>query len=499
MIRLAKLTERNAGILLHPTSLPSVFGIGDFGPAAYRFVDWLAGAGQRYWQVLPLMMPDVVGSPYSSSSAFAGNWLLVSPELLHKDGLLPGPVSGWSGADAPVHYQAVARRKAAMLAVAFERSRRHASRTSVRRFARFQKQQAEWLQAYALFAALKEHFGVTVPWTRWPRPVRQRRPAAIRTWQRRLKYRIALHTFVQWVVAEQWTRLKRHANSRGIYIIGDLPLFVTRDSADTWANPRGFLLDHLGRPRLVAGVPPDYFSHRGQVWGDPLYDWTRYRRQRFAWWLARFRRSFALYDIVRLDHFRGYVAAWGIRAKSPTARHGAWYQVPGRELFRAVRHALPHARFIAEDLGVITDDVVKLRNELGLPGVRVLQFGFDDLGSVHALGNISRRSVLYTGTHDNNTTRGWFGEDAQRHERRNILKYFHATEKTVAWHMVRAAYRNRANTVIVPLQDVLNLGSAARMNTPGTRTGNWRWRFSEKLLKKRLARSVSALVRTTRR
>ncbi|MBI4090108.1 MAG: 4-alpha-glucanotransferase [Candidatus Kerfeldbacteria bacterium] len=493
------LHVRRAGVLLHPTSLPSGFGIGDLGPSAFRFVDWLAAAGQRLWQVLPLTVPDDVGSPYASSSAMAANWLLISPERLIADGWLSPHLRGWSQAAEPVHYRTVEQRRRLLLVDAFHSFTVAGKPAQRREFRRFITAQRHWLSDFALFAALKEHFGTSVPWTRWPGPIRRRTPSALRFWRERHKQAIIFHQFVQWVFDRQWMVLKAYANQHGVEIIGDLPLYVTRDSADTWANPRGFLLDRLGRPRLVAGVPPDYFSPRGQVWGDPLYDWPRHRRQKFAWWLARFRRSFALYDVVRLDHFRGYLAAWGVRARSSSARHGSWHAVPGRQLFAAVRRALPRVQFIAEDLGVITDDVIKLRNELGFPGVRVLQFGFDDLGSVHALGNISRRAVLYTGTHDNNTTRGWFDEDAQRHERKNILKYFHATEKTVAWQMIRAAYGSRANTVIVPLPDALNLGSEARMNTPGTKTGNWQWRFERRLLTPALAGRLRALARSSQR
>lgn len=486
-------------MLLHPTSLPSAFGIGDLGPSAYNFVDFLQAAGQTLWQVLPLVVPDVVGSPYASSSAFAGNWLLISPELLVRDKFLPSALPSWSESNAPVHFPSVAKRKLAMLAVAFEHFQKYGSVRQRQRLDAFSRSHQWWLRDFALFATLKERFGLSTPWTRWPLSIRQRRPAALRAWRKRLRRRIAFHEFEQWLVHEQWTSLKRYANAREIQIIGDLPLFVTRDSADTWSDPKNFMLDHLGRPRLVAGVPPDYFSRRGQVWGDPLYDWKHIQSEHFQWWIERFRRSFELFDVVRLDHFRGYVATWGVRAKSKSSRHGSWHEVPGRQMFAFIQKKFPRSQFIAEDLGVITPEVIGLRNTLGFPGVRVLQFGFDDLGSVHALGNISRRSVLYTGTHDNNTTRGWFGEDAQRHERRNILKFFHATEKTVAWNMVSAAYRSRANTVIVPLQDLLNLGSTARMNTPGTRQANWQWRFSGKLLTKKLTIKIRRLVKVTKR
>jgi 4-alpha-glucanotransferase len=293
--------------------------------------------------------------------------------------------------------------------------------------------------------------------------------------------------------------LKRYAHAKGIRIIGDVPLFVTRDSADTWAHTDNFLLDRMGRPTLVAGVPPDYFSRRGQVWGDPLYNWKRLNADGFQWWLRRFQRSFDLFDVVRLDHFRGFIATWGVRAGSRSSRRGSWHPVPGRELFAAVRRQFPNGHFIAEDLGIITQDVVELRNELQLPGVRVLQFGFDDLGSVHALKNLSRRCVAYTGTHDNNTTRGWFVDDATRRERARVRRMLHGNDTMAAWKMIEALYKSRANTVIVPLQDALNLGRAARLNTPGTREGNWKWRFSETLLTAKKSAILRRLVRQSKR
>lgn len=490
--------RRRAGILLHPTSLPSRYGIGDFGPAAYRWVDFLVDAGQTLWQVLPLIPPDAVGSPYASSSAFAGNWLLVSPERLIAQGWLP-PMRGWSQPAEPVQYREVIRRKRQLLWLAWLEFQRQQNVNAQTRFRKFRIRELSWLEDWALFSALKEHIGESLPWTRWEQGIRHRHARTLRVWRERLSERIRFHEFLQWLFDEQWRALKRYANERGIQIIGDVPLFVTRDSADTWTNPKNFHLDRLGRPTIVAGVPPDYFSPRGQVWGDPLYNWDNLNKDGFRWWLKRFERSFALYDIVRLDHFRGYVSVWAVRAKSASARHGSWHGVPGQELFGLVGKKFRRRQFIAEDLGVITEEVLALRNALRFPGVRVLQFGFDDLGSVHALGNISRRSVLYTGTHDNNTTPGWFGEEAQRHERRNILKFFHATERTIAPHMVRAAYHSRANTVIVPLQDVLNLGSTARMNTPGTRKGNWQWRFRASLLTTTLARRLRRLVKATKR
>jgi len=494
-----KKHTRTAGILLHPTSLPSPYGIGDFGPSAYRFVDFLAAARQAYWQVLPLVIPDLVGSPYASSSAFAGNWLLVSPELLVEDGFLPIQPKPWSSEDEPIRYREVARRKRAILTAAWEHFEAHGTKLQRMQFNAFVRREHYWLHDYVLFAALKEHFGVSVPWTRWQHSLRRRKPESLATWRERLHDQISFHEFVQWQFDMQWRRLKRYIHAKGIRIIGDLPIFVTRDSADTWSNPHGYLLDRMGRPKLVAGVPPDYFSSRGQVWGDPLYDWKHMAGNGFTWWRKRFRRSFDLYDVVRLDHFRGYVATWGVRAGSRSSRRGSWHAVPGRELFKIVQRRYPRASFIAEDLGVITNDVNALRNELEFPGVRVAQFGFDNLGSIHAIANWSRRCVAYTGTHDNNTTRGWFEEQASRLERKRVRHMLRASEKSVARLMIKAAYASRANSVIVPLQDVLNLGSDARMNTPGTREDNWRWRYCEAELKISDAKKLRKLVAVSKR
>ncbi len=490
---------RRAGILLHPTSLPSPYGIGDLGPSAYRFADFLVASGQTLWQVLPLVIPDVVGSPYASSSAFAGNWLLISPDALYDDGLLPRRIVPWSGEDEPVHYRNVARRKRKVIALAFEHFRAHATVHQRNRFHAFVRDQSFWLREHALFAALKDRFGDSVPWTRWPAALRRRDARALRRWRSVLKQRIMLHEFSQWLFHEQWQRLRSYANKKGIIVIGDVPLFVTRDSADTWAHPSHFMLDRLGRPTVVGGVPPDYFSTRGQVWGDPLYDWKRLRRDGYRWWLRRFSRSFDLYDVARLDHFRGYIASWGVRAGSRSARLGSWHAAPGRELFSVVRRKFPRAAFIAEDLGIITQDVIDARNALRFPGVRVMQFGFDDLASIHVFKNLSKRCVAYTGTHDNNTVRGWYDENATRREWKNVKRLLRATDRSVVHSFVRALYKSRANTVLVPLQDVLGSGSEARMNRPGTRKGNWRWRFNLSDLTEARARELKKLSRLTRR
>ncbi|MBI5405242.1 MAG: 4-alpha-glucanotransferase [Candidatus Kerfeldbacteria bacterium] len=492
-----RIDQRRSGVLLHPTALPSRFGIGDFGPAAYQFVDWLAAGQQSFWQVLPLMLPDVVGSPYASSSAFAGNWLLISPELLARDGWLDRP-TGWSQVDEPVHYPQVGKRKAALLETAWRNFQQRANRRERAELRRWRRHTQSWIEDVVLFAALKEHFGFDVPWTRWPVQIRKRHHREMVAWRRRLKPRLDFYAFCQWQFDRQWRKLKRYANSRGVAIIGDLPIYVTRDSVDTWAEPKNFLLDGLGRPRLVAGVPPDYFSRRGQVWGDPLYDWKHIEQHGFNWWMRRLARSFELYDAVRLDHFRGYVAAWGIRAGSRSARHGSWHAVPGEKLLRSAQHRW-RQRFIAEDLGVITEDVNQLRNRLGFPGVRVAQFGFERLDSIHTVKNFSRRTVAYTGTHDNNTTRGWLAEDVTRWERRHLRELMGRRSNISARRLVAMVLASRANLVVVPLQDVLDLGSSARFNTPGKREGNWQWRFKLTALTSRRRDWLRALTRQTRR
>lgn len=489
------LTKRTAGILLHPTSLPSPYGIGDFGPSAKAFIDFLALAGQRAWQVLPIGLTDSVGSPYAPASAMALNWLLISPDRLSADGLLNRPVAPWSDPDSPVRYRDVARRKERLLLESFRfvSSERGPKRARLR-WRRFERYQQSWLPDAALWLALKDHFGHSVRWTSWPSGLVRRRPATIRHWREKLRPRIQYHMFVQWVANEQWSAIRRYARHRGITIIGDLPHFVVHDSVDTWADPKNYLLDGHGRPRLVAGVPPDYFSPRGQVWGNPLYDWADQQRNGYRWWRRRFARAFDLYDVVRLDHFRGYVGVWGIRPGAKTARGGRWHQVPGEAMLRFIRRTMPTAQFIAEDLGDVNQEILNARNRLGFPGVRVVQFGFDDLGSIHYLKNLSRRSVAYTGTHDNNTTRGWFTDDAQVRERQHAKQAVHFSNlERVAWSMTKVLYRSRANTILVPLQDVFNLGSEARMNTPGTRTGNWRWRFSAAALRPAVAKKLRQL------
>ena len=479
---------RASGILLHPTSLPGLFGIGDLGGEAYRFADFLVASGQGLWQVLPLGPTDEGGSPYSSYSAFAGNTLLISPEKLAEDGLLERSdlVDLASPETARVDFYEVRKTKNAFLRIAFERfqANDNALRES---FTYFVQENASWLTDYALFQALKKA-NDGAGWIEWDRPLAMREPEALSRARIELSEEIDAQKFFQYLFFKQWHALKAFCNQRGIRIIGDVPIFVAHDSADVWTNRDQFKLDEHGRPTVVAGVPPDYFSDTGQFWGNPLYNWDRMREDGFAWWIQRLRASFQLFDVVRLDHFRGFAACWEIPAGESTAQNGEWVDTPGRELFTAVRKALGEVDIIAEDLGVITPDVVELRKEFGFPGMRVLQFAFsgeNEKENVNLPENFDQDVVAYTGTHDNDTTVGWFNQlslantaDAEK-TRDFCLNYLQSDGREINWDFIRAVLGSVAGAAIIPLQDVLGLGSEGRMNTPNTMSGNWRWRFQD--------------------
>ena len=473
------LDRRRSGVLLHPTSLPSRFGIGDLGPAALDFLDYLAHAQQSLWQVLPLGPTGFGNSPYASPSAFAGNPLLIAPELLVDQGLLE-PAELAELADLPadhVDFARLARPKRQLLEIAFERARQQDAADLQARFGAFRETQASWLDDYALFAALADAHGRV--WTEWDEPLRDRQPEALARAREQLADRIAFHAFGQFVFAEQWRALRSRAHALGIAIVGDIPIFVAHDSADVWANRHLFKLDERGQPRVLAGVPPDYFSTTGQLWGNPLYDWEAMAREGYRWWIARFEQLLSLVDVVRVDHFRGFQAAWEVPAGSATAVHGAWVPGPGPAVFDAVGAALgAQVPIIAEDLGLITDDVRQLLATTRFPGMKVLQFAFggggpDNLYLPHNYPDPN--CVVYTGTHDNDTTRGWF-ETAPADEREYVLRYLGRDGADIAFQLMRLALSSIARTAIVPLQDVLGLGSEARMNTPGAAAGNWDWR-----------------------
>ncbi len=480
---------RRAGVLAHPTSMPGPFGIGDLGPATVRFLDWMAEAGLTVWQMLPLGPPGPGNSPYSCRSAFAGNPLLISPRLLEPDhGLSRHPGGSPPALAGRVDFEVVGRWKLGLLRESWSRFKRHAPprlRGELEAFVE-DPAQAEWLEDWALFGALHARFDGR-PWPSWEPELRDRRPAALGAAARELADAIGFQRYVQFLFFRQWEALRRESASRGILLMGDLPYYVALDSADVWTHRDLFDLDEAGRPRRVAGVPPDYFSATGQLWGNPLYDWRRLARERFGWWVSRVRANLRQVDLLRLDHFRGFVAFWSVEAGSKTAARGGWTPGPGRALFDRLAGALGGLPFVAEDLGVITDDVDRLREELGLPGMHVLQFGITDPGSRHHPSRHRTDGVVYTGTHDNDTTRGWF-EALGPVEQRSVLEAVGAARRQdVVRRMIDTAYRSAAGLAVVPFQDLLDLGSSARMNTPSRTQGNWEWRAGPDALTLRLA------------
>lgn len=481
------MRERSAGILLHPTSLPGPHGIGELGPEALRFVGFLQNAGQRLWQTLPLSPTGVSGSPYSSYSAFAGNPLLVSTERLIADGLLQASVP--EKLDAPVDYPAVMAVKEARLREAFSRAGLDP------RFEQFREEHDAWLAEYALYAALKERFdGAT--WTDWDRDLARREPGALARASRDLAKEIRFYEWVQYRFFRDWETVKGAANRAGIEIMGDLPIFVAHDSADVWANQDLFFLDDSGEPTGVAGVPPDYFSETGQLWGNPLYRWDRMAEDGYAWWVERMRMSLTLFDAVRVDHFRGFEAYWEVPADEDTAANGHWVDGPKDDLFVALRDALGELPIIAEDLGDITPEVEALRDRLGLPGMKILHFawgsGPDNPYLPHNYGHDNW--VGYTGTHDNDTTAGWLAS-ASIQEMASLRRHV-GREFVIVEDVIRLAYSSVAARAIVPMQDVLGLGSGARLNTPGVAEGNWTWRMHEAAITPDLASRLKELAKT---
>jgi 4-alpha-glucanotransferase len=487
--------SRSSGILLHPTSLPGRLGIGDLGVEAYRFADFLAETKQRLWQMLPLGPTDESNSPYQCLSVFAGNPLLISLETLVKQQFLnPADLR-----DAPifperyVDYNAVIDFKMRLLRKSFTLFEKSAAPAQRDEFESFCLSKASWLDDYALYIALSETHDCAA-WNLWEKDIRTRNPEAVKRWSRKLAREIRYHKYQQYQFFRQWARLRKYCHDRGIRLIGDMPIFIALDSATVWLYPEMFYLDARGRPTVVAGVPPDYFSETGQLWGNPLYRWDVMARDGYSWWIERFRATYSLVDIIRLDHFRGFERYWEIPAGHTTARKGCWVLGPGAALFKAIKKALGDVPIIAEDLGLITPEVDALRERLGFPGMRVLQFAFGDdpKADDYRPHNYPRNCVVYTGTHDNNTTIGWFKEEVlddttqsrkvRESERHLALKYMGSDGREVNWDFIRLALMSVADTAIIPLQDVLGLGSEARMNRPGTTEGNWIWRFRSKML-----------------
>lgn len=500
-------SARASGVLLHPTSLPGPFGSGELGEHAFRWLDWLAEAGQRWWQVLPLGPTGYGDSPYQSFSSFAGNPNLISLARLKEEGWLTAEELAGSPDGDPlrIDFGPLIEFRAARLASAAERWLAAADAEQRQAFEAFRTRNAAWLDDFALFMALKRAHGGQ-PWNAWAAPLRRREPDALVAARLEHADAIQAESLLQWWFDRHWGDVRRRAAELGIGVLGDLPIFVAFDSADTWAAQALFFLDDAGNPTVVAGVPPDYFSETGQRWGNPLYRWDRHAADGYAWWIARLRRCLELYDLVRIDHFRGFEAYWEIPASEETAVHGRWVEGPGQALFDAFATSFGAAEggafggaaegrlpIVAEDLGVVTPGVERLRDHNGLPGMKVLQFAWggdpDDPFLPHTY---PANAVVYTGTHDNDTTIGWYAQ-APEAERDRLRRYLSVDGEDVAWDLLRAAQASPADLAIAPMQDLLRLGHEARMNLPGAPSGNWGWRFGWEQLPEELAGELRAM------
>lgn len=492
--------SRGCGVLLHPTSLPGRYGQGELGREAYRFIDFLQKSGQGLWQVLPLNPTGYGNSPYQPFSAFAGNPMLISTDRLVEEGLLTRDELQFipNFSRYKIQFGEVKRFKDKLLRKAFSRFRGLPKNLV---YDTFVQENEIWLDNYALFMSLKKQFGDR-SWNRWEEDISSRDPAALERYRKLLAEEIEYHKFLQFKFTSQWLDLKNYAHQRGIRIIGDLPIFVAHDSSDVWGNPDLFSLDSRGDPLKVAGVPPDYFSPTGQLWGNPIYSWERMAKDGYSWWRERFKQLFKFVDLVRVDHFRGFEAYWEIPAGERTAVKGKWRKGPGDKLFAVLERYLGRLPVIAEDLGIITPEVVELRTRFGYPGMKVLQFVLEAMDDP---AKLEKNTVLYTGTHDNDTLLGWYKGKVLPNsqlrlwlERKLGLNEL-SGENEVCWTLIELAYQTRANTVIVPLQDLLALDSWARMNYPGTAEGNWEWRFLEEQLTEKISFRLNSVAKRSKR
>jgi 4-alpha-glucanotransferase len=492
------LNRRSSGIVLHPTSLPGPHGSGDFGPSAYHFVEWLKAAGQSLWQTLPLGPIGPGNSPYMGSSAFAGNPLLVAFEPMVEKGWLQGSSLSNESDRHRIDFSHLVPWRMNKLREAFRGMNALAQSSDSEALKAWAKREADWVEDYALFMALDKAYSPKL-WPEWPASIARRDKAALADARKTHAEEIRFWLFVQWQFDEQWASLKAYAHERGVAFVGDLPIFVAHHSADCWSRPDLYDLDAKGEPRVIAGVPPDFFSETGQRWGNPLYNWAAMKKDKYAWWTARIRRQLALADIIRIDHFRGFSAYWEIPASEPNAIKGSWKPGPGADLFDTISEALGSLPVIAEDLGVITEDVVALRLHAGLPGMRILQFAFDgDAGHPFLPHNFERETVVYSGTHDNDTVKGWWNSTTER-ERSFAAEYLGISHADAApWAMISACAHSVANIALYPLQDVLGLDDHHRMNIPGT-TGCWTWRFDWSWFPSEMTARLARLVAATGR
>jgi 4-alpha-glucanotransferase len=489
--------DRSSGVLLHPTSFPGKYGIGEFNEYAYAFVDFLSATGQKLWQVLPLGPTGYGDSPYQCFSAFAGNPLLISLDALVKENALaPDDLQ-----DVPafpegcVDFGPVIEYKNRVLRKSFGYFSQYATAKQVSDFQVYCERNADWLDDYALFMALKDAHSGQV-WDTWEHDIARHEPWAVAQWRAELSSEMDIYRYMQFQFFKQWNALKAYANARGIRILGDIPIFVAHDSADAWAHRELFFFNEDLSPTFIAGVPPDYFSPTGQRWGNPLYRWDVMKQQGFAWWIERCRSAFSIYDIVRIDHFRGFEAYWEVPASEPTAIKGRWVKAPGHELFHAIERALGKLPIIAEDLGIITPEVEALRDAFGFPGMRVLQFAFvADTKSTYLPHNCIPNCVAYSGTHDNNTTLGWFiSLDEKPSEQ--VLHYTGTDGSRINWDMIRLLMMSVAGMIVVTMQDLLSLGEEARMNMPGRLGGNWAWRYTPAMLTPAIANRLKTMTET---
>jgi 4-alpha-glucanotransferase len=493
------MDKRASGILAHVSSLPSAYGVGDMGPAAFRFAAFLAEGKQGFWQILPLnpIDPAYGNSPYHTIAAFAGNPLLISPEVMVREGLLAQKdIEPPEYPQGRVDYDAVMAYKSNLFRLAYKRFAQAKDRNAYQRFC---SENASWLDDFALFVALKSYFK-GVAWNAWPAEVRDRKRGALQSLRKDLSDGIEREKFLQYIFFHQWFALKQYCNEKSIGIVGDMPIYVDYDSVDVWTHPEIFNLDEEKRPIAMAGVPPDYFSATGQLWGNPLYDWETLRNRGYDWWLQRVAHMLRLFDVVRIDHFRGLVAFWAVPAGEQTAVNGQWIKAPAVDFFHALFKRFPAPPLIAEDLGVITSDVREVMRHFELPGMKVLLFAFGEDNRLHPYlpHTYEKNAVVYTGTHDNNTSRGWFEKEAESKDKERLFRYLgrKISAQDLPWELIRLAMMSVADLAIIPVQDILGLGAEARMNQPGTGQGNWEWRLLTEQLTPALAEKLRAMTET---